>query len=146
MGVKLTVKILAKGLIFAPSTWLHSMSGMLDVLIFSVNMAWMAWMLPQVQPFSMAKMFMILHCFWLLRIFILVLHMRKVVAKLCKGFKKIFLIAVPLIILMFIFANKGVHRLRMKVALCNSMAITNQTVCTNQYYAKLVVTKMNLKL
>ena len=29
---------------------------------------------------------------------------------------------------------------------CNSVAITNQTVCTNQYYAKLVVTKMNLKL
>ena len=109
MGVKLTVKILAEGLIFAPSTWLHSMSGMLDVLIFSVNMVWMAWMLLQVQPFSLAKMFMILHCFWLLRIFILVLHMCKVVAKLCKGFKKIFLVAVPLIILVFIFANEGVH-------------------------------------
>ena len=63
MGVKLTVKILAEGLIFEPSAWLRSMSGMLDVLIFSVNMVWMAWMLLQVQPFSLAKMFMILHCF-----------------------------------------------------------------------------------
>ena len=72
--------------------------------------------------------------------------MCKVVAKLCKGFKKIFLVAVPLIILMFIFANEGVHLFGMKFALCNSVAITNQTVCTNQYYAKLVVTKMNLKL
>ena len=146
MGVKLTVKIMAEGLIFAPSAWLRSMSDMLNVLIFSVNKVWMAWMLLQVQPFSLAKMFMILHCFWLLCIFILVLHICKVVTKLFKGFKKIFLVTVPLTLLMFIFANKGVHLLRMKVALCNSVAITNQTVCTNQYYAKLVVTKMNLKL
>ena len=47
---------------------------------------------------------------------------------------------------MFIFANMGVHLFGMKFALCNSVAITNQTECTNQYYAKLVVTKMNLKL
>ena len=45
IAVKLMVKILAKGLIFAPSPLLRSMSGVLDVFIFSVNMVWMAWML-----------------------------------------------------------------------------------------------------
>ena len=70
-----------------PSVLLRSMSGVLEVFIFGVNMVWMAWMPLQVQPFSLAKMFMILHCFWLLRILILVLRMCKVVAKLCIGFK-----------------------------------------------------------
>ena len=130
MAVELTVKILAEGLIFTPSALLRNMSGVLDVFIFSVNLVWLAWMPLQVQPSSLAQMFMILRCFRPLRIFILVPHMRKVVAELCKGFKEIFLVAVLLIILMFIFANVGVHLFGMKFASCNDVTITNRTECT----------------
>ena len=59
--------------------------------------------------------------------------MCKVVAELFKGFKEIFLVAVLLVILMFIFANVGVHLFEMKVALCNNVTITNWTECTGLY-------------
>ena len=59
--------------------------------------------------------------------------MCKAVAKLLKGFKEIFLVSVLLVILMFIFANVGVHLFEMKVALCNNVTITNWTKCTSLY-------------
>ena len=49
--------------------------------------------------------------------------MKKVVSELCKGFKEIFLVAVLLIVLMFIFANLGVHLFGMKFASCNDVTI-----------------------
>ena len=146
MAIELTVKILAEGLIFTPNAVLRDVSGILDVLIFSVNLVWVAWMPMEVKPSSIAQMFMILRCFRPLRIFILVPHMRKVVSELCKGFKEIFLVAVLLIVLMFIFANLGVHLFGMKFAACNDATITNRTECHGLYFAKLFVTKMNLPL
>jgi len=146
MAIELTVKILAEGLIFTPNALLQNMSGVFDVLIFSVNLVWLAWTPHQVKPSSVAQMFMILRCFRPLRIFILVPHMRKVVSELCKGFKEIFLVAVLLIILMFIFANIGVHLFGMKFAACNDVTIRNRSECHGLYDAKLFVTKMNLQL
>ena len=43
MAIELTVKILAEGLIFTPNALLQNMSGVFDVLIFSVNLVWLAW-------------------------------------------------------------------------------------------------------
>ena len=59
--------------------------------------------------------------------------MCKAVAKLLKGFKEIFLVSVLLVILMFIFANVGVHLFEMMVASCNNVTITNWTKCTSLY-------------
>ena len=82
----------------------------------------------------------------LYRIFILVPHMRKVVSELCRGFKEIFLVAVMLIVLMFVFANFGVHLFGMKFAACNDVTVRNRSECGGVYFAKLFVTKMNLPL
>ena len=67
MAVELSVKILAEGLIFTPNALLRDISGMLDVLIFSVNLVWVWWMPGSVEPSSAAQMFMILRCFRPLR-------------------------------------------------------------------------------
>jgi hypothetical protein len=67
MAVELSVKILAEGLIFTPNALLRDISGMLDVLIFSVNLVWVSWMPESVEPSSLAQMFMILRCFRSLR-------------------------------------------------------------------------------
>ena len=49
MAIELTVKILAEGLIFTPNALLQNMSGVFDVLIFSVNLVWLAWTPHQVR-------------------------------------------------------------------------------------------------
>ena len=98
-----------------------------------------------VMPNSWAHLFMILRCFRPLRIFILVPHMRKVVAELCKGFKEIFLVAVMLIVLIFVFANWGVHLFGMRFAACNDRTIANRSECFGIYKAKVFVTKMKLQ-
>jgi sodium leak channel non-selective protein len=67
MAVELSVKILAEGLIFTPNALLRDISGILDVLIFSVNLVWVSWMPESVEPGSLAQMFMILRCFRPLR-------------------------------------------------------------------------------
>jgi hypothetical protein len=72
--------------------------------------------------------------------------MRKVVSELCRGFKEIFLVAVMLIVLMFVFANFGVHLFGMKFAACNDVTVRNRSECRGVYFAKLFVTKMNLPL
>ena len=79
-----------------------------------------------ISPHSVAQFLMILRCFRPLRIFILVPHMRKVVSELCKGFKEIILVAVLLIVLIFIFANYGVHLFGLKFASCNDRTITSR--------------------
>ena len=94
--------------------------------------------------FQLAQFLMLLRCFRPLRIFILVPHMRKVVHELCRGFKEIFLVAVLLIVLIFIFACYGVHLFGMRFAACNDYNITTRAECIGIYRTEVFVTKMNL--
>ncbi len=114
MGMELGLKVLAEGMLFTPKALIRDLSGMLDIFIFIVSLIWVCWMPQKVSPNSMAQFLMLLRCFRPLRIFILVPHMRKVVSELCRGFKEIFLVAVLLIVLIFIFACYGVHLFGMR--------------------------------
>lgn len=144
MAIELMVKLLAEGLIFTPKALLRDMSGILDVIIFSVNLIWLFWMPTSIKQNSWAQLLMILRCFRPLRIFILVPHMRQVVSELCRGFKEIFLVAVMVIALIFVFANWGVHLFGLRFAACNDVRISNRSDCHGWYFAKVFVTKMNL--
>ena len=166
MACELGVKLLAEGLVFTPKALLRDMSGILDVMIFCVSLAWLCWMPRSIQQNSLAHTLLILRCFRPLRIFILVPHMRQVVSELCRGFKEIFLVAVMVIALIFVFANWGVHLFGMRFAACNDVDLANEIAdwckdhdCTEQealqlqldhcngiYEAKLFVTKMNLEV
>ena len=105
MGLELGLKVLAEGMFFTPKALIKDISGMLDIFIFVVSLVWVCWMPRHVGPNSLAMMLMLLRSLGPLRIFILVPHMRKVVHELCRGFKEIFLVAVLLIVLIFIFAR-----------------------------------------
>ncbi|QQP31704.1 Sodium leak channel non-selective protein [Caligus rogercresseyi] len=91
------------------------------------------------------QLLMILRCFRPLRIFILVPHMRKVVCELCRGFKEIVLVGVLLIVLIFVFANYGVHLFGMKFAACNDASIKERSKCVGIFRANVFVTKMNIE-
>ena len=144
MGGELILKVLAEGLLFTPKALIRDVSGILDIFIFVVSLTWVCWLPKDVPPNSLAQFLMLLRCFRPLRIFILVPHMRRVVSELCKGFKEIFLVAVLLIVLIFVFANYGVHMFGMRFAACNDPLIKNRVNCTGTFRAEVFVTKMNL--
>ena len=56
--------------------------------------------------------------------------MKRVVIELFKGFKEIFLVAVLLIVLIFVFANIAVHMFGMRFAACNDHTILHRENCT----------------
>ena len=103
----------------------------LDITIFIVSFVWLCWMPKEVPPLSVAQILMLLRCFRPLRIFILVPHMKRVVTELCKSFKEIILVSVLLIVLIFIFANWGVHLFGLRFASCNDKSITSRYVKYN---------------
>ena len=144
MAIELMVKLLAEGLIFTPKALLRDMSGILDVIIFSVSLMWLSWMPKSIKQNSWGQLLMILRCIRPLRIFILVPHMRQVVSELCRGFKEIFLVAVMVIALIFVFASWGVHLFGLRFAACNDPTVGNRSDCSGIYLAKVFVTKMNL--
>ena len=144
MAVEIMIKLLAEGLIFTPKALLRDMSGILDMSIFIVNLIWLVWMPQEIKPNSLAHTLMIFRCFRPLRIFILVPHMRQVVSELFRGFKEIFLVAILVIALIFVFANWGVHLFGMRFAACNDVNIKNRSECHGIYSAKVFVTHMNL--
>eukprot|EP00095_Tigriopus_kingsejongensis_P008699 maker-scaffold483_size159862-snap-gene-0.43 protein:Tk08699 transcript:maker-scaffold483_size159862-snap-gene-0.43-mRNA-1 annotation:"hypothetical protein L798_10696" len=146
MGLELTLKVLADGMLFTPKALVKDVSGILDLFIFCVSVLWIGWMPEQVEPNSVAQMVMILRCCRPLRIFILVPHMRKVVHELCRGFKEIFLVAVLLLVLIFIFATYGVHLYGLRFASCNDVNIKTRDDCTSIFRAEVFVTKMNIPL
>ena len=136
MAMEIMIKVLAEGLIFTPKAFLCDMSGILDASIFVVNLTWLLWMPQTIKPNSIAHTLMILRCFRPLRIFILVPHMRQVVSELFRGFKEIFLVAILVIALIFVFANWGVHLFGMRFAACNDVTVTNRSDCYGVYSAK----------
>jgi hypothetical protein len=144
MGMELKLKVLAEGMFFTPHALIKDVSGVLDILIFTVSLIWVCWMPTRVPPNSLAQLLMLLRCFRPLRIFILVPHMRRVVRELCRGFKEIFLVAVLLIVLIFIFATYGVHLFGMYFAACNDPTIKEREECVGIYRTEVYVTKMNL--
>ena len=144
MGMELTLKVLAEGMFFTPKALIKDLSGVLDVCIFIVSLIWVCWMPKHIAPNSLAQFLMLLRCFRPLRIFILVPHMRRVVNELCRGFKEIFLVAVLLIVLIFVFASYGVHLFGMRFASCNDHTITKREDCVGIFRTEVFVTKMNL--
>ena len=136
MAIEIMIKVLAEGLIFTPKAFLCDMSGILDASIFVVNLIWLLWMPQTIKPNSIAHTLMILRCFRPLRIFILVPHMRQVVSELFRGFKEIFLVAILVIALIFVFANWGVHLFGMRFAACNDVTVKNRSDCYGVYSAK----------
>ncbi|CAB4070472.1 NALCN [Lepeophtheirus salmonis] len=144
MGGELTLKVLAEGMIFTPKALIKDVSGILDLSIFFVSLVWVCWMPEKIPANSSAQLLMLLRCFRPLRIFILVPHMRKVVCELCRGFKEIVLVGVLLIVLIFVFANYGVHLFGMKFAACNDSYIKERSKCVGIFRADVYVTKMNI--
>ena len=126
MGAEIWLKVLAEGLLFTPKALVKDVSGFLDISMFIVSLIWVCWMPKNVEPHSLAQFLMLLRCFRPLRIFILVPHMRRVVSELCKGFKEIGLVAVLLSVMIFVFANYGVHLFGMRFAACNDQTITDR--------------------
>ena len=59
MAIELMVKLLAEGLIFTPKALLRDMSGILDVIIFSVSLIWLSWMPTSIQQNSWGQLLMI---------------------------------------------------------------------------------------
>ena len=139
------LKVLAEGLLFTPKALVKDVSGFLDITIFIVSLIWACWMPKNVEPHSIAHCLMLLRCFRPIRIFILVPHMRRVVSELVKGFKEIVLVAVLLSLMIFIFANYGVHLFGLRFAACNDHTITSRQNCTGVFRAEVFVTKMNLQ-
>ena len=74
------------------------------------------------------------------------IYLLQVVSELFRGFKEIFLVAILVIALIFIFANWGVHLFGMRFAACNDLSITNRSECSGVYLAKVFVTTMNLPI
>jgi hypothetical protein len=70
--------------------------------------------------------------------------MRKVVHELCRGFKEIFLVAVLLITLVYVFAAYGVFLYGMRFAACNDHNITTREECIGIFRTEVFVTKMHL--
>ena len=145
MGAEMVLKVLAEGLLFTPKALVKDVSGILDLFMFIVSLLWVCWMPKKVATSSLAQCLMLLRCFRPLRIFILVPHMRKVVIELCKGFREILLVAVLLSVMIFIFANYGVHLFGLRFASCNDHTITDRENCTGVFRAEVFVTKMNLE-
>lgn len=146
MGLELTLKVLAEGMLFTPKALVKDISGILDLFIFCVSFLWICWMPTRVEQNSVAQVVMILRCCRPLRIFILVPHMRKVVQELCRSFKEIFLVGVLLLVLIFIFASYGVNLYGMRFASCNDVNIKTRDECTGIFRAEVFVTKMNIPI
>lgn len=132
MAIELTLKTLADGLLFTPKALVKDAAGVMDLFIFSVSCAFIAWMPEKIEPGSKEHTILLLRCIRPLRIFSLVPHMRKVVYELCRGFKEITLVSVLLIILMFTFACYGVHMFGGRLARCNDPSVTKPVSSIHQ--------------
>lgn len=62
MGMELTLKVLAEGMFFTPKALIKDVSGVLDVLIFTVSLIWICWLPKRIQPNSLAQFLMLLRC------------------------------------------------------------------------------------
>ena len=144
MAIELALKTMADGLLFTPKALIRDVTGVMDILIFSISLTFLLWMPQTARRGSKEQTILLLRCVRPLRIFKLVPHMRRVVYELCRGFKEILLVSVLLILLVFVFACYGVHLFGGKLARCNDLEITTREECVGVFMRKIHVTKMKL--
>ena len=144
MAIELALKTMADGLLFTPKALIRDVTGIMDVLIFTISLTFLLWMPTTVRRGTKEQTILLLRCVRPLRIFKLVPHMRRVVYELCRGFKEILLVSVLLILLVFVFACYGVHLFGGKLARCNDLEITTRENCVGVFMRKVHVTKMKL--
>lgn len=126
MAVELGLKTVADGLLFTPKALLKDVTGIMDLIVFTISCVFLCWMPQQVVRGSKEQAITLLRCVRPLRIFSLVPHMKRVVYELCRGFKEILLVSVLLILLLFVFACYGVHIFGGRLARCNDPEITER--------------------
>nr|AXS78260.1 Sodium leak channel non-selective protein [Anisakis simplex] len=144
MTFELAVKILANGFFFTPNAVIRDVGGVMTLFIYITSMIYLMWMPNHVEINSLAQFMMIFRAMRPLRIYVLVPHVRSVVVELCKGFKKILLVTILLIALMFIFASFGVQIVGGKLAACNDPNITEREKCVGIFEQKIFVTRMEV--
>ena len=130
MSLELGVKILANGLVFTPHAVIQNFGGVLDVTIYLVALAYVAWQPHPIPARSGAQALMVLRCLRPLRIVTLVPKMQKVILELVGGYKEILKVSAVQFILMFIFASYGVQVFSGKFRSCNDRRIKTEEECT----------------
>ncbi|XP_030837792.1 sodium leak channel non-selective protein isoform X1 [Strongylocentrotus purpuratus] len=141
MGSEMILKILADGLFFTPKALIRDVGGFLDVFIYLISVIFLFWMPKNVQPASLAHVFLVLRCCRPLRIFALVPHLRKLFYELLRSFKEIFLVSVLLLALIFVFASYGVQIFATRLAKCNDPNITEERDCVGEFRIMVSVVK-----
>ncbi|XP_063967111.1 sodium leak channel NALCN-like isoform X1 [Lytechinus pictus] len=141
MGSEMILKILADGLFFTPKALIRDVGGFLDVFIYLISLIFLCWMPKNVQPASLAHVFLVLRCCRPLRIFALVPHLRKLFYELLRSFKEIFLVSVLLLALIFVFASYGVQIFATRLAKCNDPTIKNESECVGEFRILVSVVK-----
>lgn len=133
MSIELGVRILANGLIFTPNAVIQNFWGALDVFIYFVALAYVAWQPHPIPARSGAQVLMVLRCLRPLRIVTLVPKMQKVILELVGGYKEILKVSALQSMLMFIFASYGVQVFSGKFGSCNDQRIKEQALCTGTF-------------
>lgn len=131
MGSELGLKTVADGLLFTPKALIKDVTGIMDLVIFTISCVFLCWLPSQVVRGTKEQVILLLRCVRPLRIFSLVPHMRRVVYELCRGFKEILLVSVLLILLLFVFACYGVHMFGGRLARCNDLSIVERVSFAN---------------
>ena len=129
MSIELGVRILANGLIFTPNAVIQNFGGVLDVFIYFVALAYVAWQPHPIPARSGAQVLMVLRCLRPLRFVTLVPKMQKVILDLVAGYKEILKVSALQFMLMFIFASYGVQVFSGKFGSCNDQQIKEKTLC-----------------
>lgn len=133
MSLELGVRILANGLIFTPHAVIQNFGGVLDVTIYLVALAYVAWQPHPIPARSGAQVLMVLRCLRPLRIVTLVPKMQKVILELVGGYKEILKVSAMQFMLMFIFASYGVQVFSGKFGSCNDRTIKTEEECTGTF-------------
>lgn len=133
MSIELGVRILADGLIFTPNAVIQDFGGVLDVFIYFVALAYVAWQPDPIPARSGAQVLMVLRCLRPLRIVTLVPKMQKVILELVGGYKEILKVSALQFMLMFIFASYGVQVFAGKFGSCNDQRIKVKAKCKGTF-------------
>ena len=133
MSLELGMRILANGLFFTPKAVIQNFGGLLDVFIYFVALAYVAWQPHSIPARSGAQVLMVLRCLRPLRIVTLVPKMQKVILELVGGYKEILKVSAVQFMVMFIFASYGVQVFSGKFGSCNDQRIKEKSECKGTF-------------
>ena len=133
MSIELGVRILANGLIFTPNAVIQNFGGVLDVFIYFVSLAYVAWQPHPIPARSGAQLLMVLRCLRPLRLVTLVPKMKQVILELVGGYKEILKVSALQLMLMFIFASYGVQVFSGKFGSCNDQRMKDPKLCVGTF-------------